>query len=872
MTARTIHEGILRLASRTPGRAAFSWHDGEWRETTYGQLLRDVQGIAAHLSRSGFGPGSRAAIVSENRPEWAAAYLATALAGGTAVPIDSQLGPRDVEALLTDSEASVLFHSAKLPSSTATPAERISFDSPAFRKIAETPPAFSLPSVGEEDMASLLYTSGTTGNPKGVMLSHKNFCADVEALIGFGLVRPDDNLLSILPFHHTYPFTCTLLLPLFTGATVTFPPSLKGPDLVATLRGRGITLFMAAPQLLELFRNGIYRKLKEAPFPLRLLLPGLASFCGLVRRHTGLNLGKALFPSVRRGFGERLRFLTSGGARLDPRVMEDLEAVGLTVLEGYGLTETSPVDPFNPLEKRKPGSAGKPLPSADLRILDPAETGEGEIAIAGPMVMMGYYRNPEATAEVLNDGWFRTGDLGHLDGDGYLFITGRRKEVIVLASGKNVYPEDVEKEYLKIPLIKEIGVRAAEREGRTEGIDAVIVPDLDVARRERIGNLHAALRDRIQVVSTGLPAFMRIKGFSLSSDPLPRTPLGKLKRYLLSAQASPGTKRAGEVEDDKELLADETGKEAARCILSVLPERRPVLLTSHLELDLGLDSLQRIELVVALEHAFSLRLPETFASEVQTVADLVGRLREARAAGSATAGQPAPVAEPSEMDRKKIGMDQGRLEWAFTLFCMTLLKALFYLFFRLRVRGIENLPEPPFIVSPNHVSHLDAFVVAAALPSSLFRRFHFQGYQTYFTRWPLTLFARLAHVIPIDPETFLREALQISSFLLRNGRTLCIFPEGGRSLDANLMEFKKGVAVLSREGRVPVVPARIEGTLHVLPRGRAWPRPGRIGITFGPPLPWEALARAARSGPVDPDQAFTAALKERIRRMGETGS
>jgi long-chain acyl-CoA synthetase len=246
---------------------------------------------------------------------------------------------------------------------------------------------------------------------------------------------------------------CTFLVPVFLGASITYPISLKGPDLLAAIKGRGVSILVGVPQLLALFRNSIMKKISGLPRPLPFILlklHGLARFC---REKFNINIGSAIFSSVHKGFGKQFRFFASGGAKLDPSVMKDLEALGFTVLEGYGLTETSPVLTFNPVSRRKPGSAGKPLPSVTIRITDPSDTGEGEIEIKGPMVMKGYYNNEAATAEVLRDGWFRTGDRGRLDKDGYLFITGRSKEVIVLSSGKNIYPEDVEKLYLDTPLI-----------------------------------------------------------------------------------------------------------------------------------------------------------------------------------------------------------------------------------------------------------------------------------------------------------------------------------------------------------------------------------------------------------------------------------
>jgi long-chain acyl-CoA synthetase len=873
MKGNTIVSLFLASAEKYPDNIAFNYFDeGSWQTLNYSEFLGKTRAISAHLIQSGVKKGDRVAIISENRYQWCASYIAIVMAGCVAVPIDAQLGAFEVRNLLADSGTVLVFHSAKTASNIEDAVRRINFDSPEFGDICGTVSSGRFPEVTEGELASIVYTSGTTGIPKGVMLTHRNFCSDAEAVISAGLITHGDNVLSILPLHHTYAFLCTFLVPLFLGATVTYPTGLKGPELISTMKERGVTVLVAVPQLLELIRNGILRKFREMPVVLSTLMLSVLNVCGYLRRRTGVNAGRMIFGAAHEAFGERFRFFASGGARLAPRVMRDLEALGFTVLEGYGLTETSPVVTFNPIHKRKPGSVGKPLPSVEIRIVNPSETGEGEVAIRGPMVMKGYYRRPEATAGVMQDGWFMTGDLGYLDEEQYLFITGRAKEVIVLSSGKNIYPEDVEKEYRKINLIKEICVTGIEKEGVVESLHGVIVPNLDEARKERIGNISESLKWAMNRIALRLPPYMRLKGFTLSSEPLPRTPLGKLKRYMIKDMPgrAAGKKRMAKKEDIS-LLGDETGAAVARCIKPLLREEMPVLSSDNLELDLGLDSLQRIELVVALEKAFSLRLPETFASEVQTVGELVDRIRELRAQGISDAGKPIWEdifsAEISGEEREKIGLHQGRVEWTLSIICLSLLRVVLRVFFRLEIRGIANLPAPPFIIAPNHCSNMDGFVVGVSVPVKVFRNLFFQGYQVYFRGRLPSLFARLAHVIPIDPETFLSRALQLSSYVLRNNRALCIFPEGGRSIDGNLMTFKKGIGILALEHGIPVVPALIEGTFEALPRGRVRPRFSKIRLSFGRPLYPGEVDFSKKTGGMDKYQFFADQLRERVKGL-----
>ena len=872
MTNNTIISLFLQSAERYPNNTAFNYFDQSWQTITYGKFLGKTRGIASHLIHAGVRKGDRIAIILENRHEWCASYLGVLMAGGIAVPMDAQLGANEVRNLLHDSGAVLVVHSDRTETNVKSQVRSINLDSPEFQEICRTPSRERYPELAEGDLASIVYTSGTTGTPKGVMLTHRNFCSDAEALISAGIVTHEDNVLSILPLHHTYAFMCTFLVPLLLGATITYPLGMKGPELISTMKERGVTVLVAVPQLLELIRNGIMKKFREMPTMVSVPLLLLLRISGGLRKGMDINPGKVLFASAHKAFGDRFRFFASGGARLDPMVKDDLEALGFTVLEGYGLTETSPVVTFNPVEKRKSGSVGRPLPGVEIKILNPSGTGEGEIAIQGPMVMKGYYKNPEATAQVIHDGWFLSGDLGYMDNEGYLFITGRAKEMIVLSSGKNVYPEEVEKAYQEIPLVKEICVTGIEKEGLVESLHGVIVPNLDHARKERIGNISDSLKWAMNKVALTLPPYMRLKGFTISSEPLPRTPLGKLRRYMVKDMITKarGERREAKGEDSS-LLRDETGRVVAGCITPLLREKMQVHSSDNLELDLGLDSLQRIELVVALEKAFSFKLPETFASEVQTVGELVERIREFKAQGISGVEKPLWedifTAEIPEEERRKIGLYQGRLEWVFSVVCIKLLKVFLRLFFRLEARGIENIPAFPFIIAPNHCSNMDGFVVGLSVPLAVFKNLYLQGYQTYFQGWLPSLFARLAHVIPIDPETFLSKALQLSSYVLKKNRALCIFPEGGRSIDGSLLEFKKGIGILAMEHNIPVVPLLIEGTFEALPRGALLPRFSKITLTIGKPLYPGDVDFSKKPEGMDEYQFFANEVRERVKGL-----
>jgi long-chain acyl-CoA synthetase len=884
---RVIPEVFLKSAEKCEDKVAFNYFDGGWKMVSYKELMHAVKSIASHLIKSGIQKGDRVAIVSENRPEWCMSYLGISLSGGVAVPVDAQLGQDEIKNLLADSETKVIFHSKKTEGHVREasgalypPVALINLDSPDFKDVSKTPEPERYPELSEEDLASIIYTSGTTGKPKGVMLTHNNFCSDAEALVEARILSENDSVLGVLPLHHTYPFMGNLLIPAFLGIPVTYPQSLKGPDLMTAMREKGVTILVSVPQLLELIRNGIINKIKHLHGPLPGIMLGILKISGNLRENFKINLGKFFFRSVHKALGRNFRFFASGGAKLDPEIMKDLEALGLTVLEGYGLTETSPVVTFNPIEKRKPGSVGKPLPSAEIKIIDPEkhqEPGimqEGEIVIRGPMVMKGYYKNPQATDQVLKGGWFYSGDLGYFDNDGYLFITGRLKEVIVLSSGKNIYPDDVEKQYLKIDFIKEICVIGFEEKGMVESIQAIIVPDLEYAKKSGTRNLQEALKWEINKVSSHLPQYMRIKGYVLYPEPLPRTPLGKLRRFMIKDLLKVKSEELKvKREEDRKLLEDEIGRKVVECIMPLLKQQVPVQSTDNLELDLGLDSLAKLELVVALEKTFSMKLPETFTSEIQTVEELVAKVKEFGKAGKSEV-EAMPQwgdilkTEPELDEMEKIGLDQGPLDRMMVFLGLNLVKIILKIFFRLRAEGLHYLPEKgSYIITPNHTSYLDAFCVGGALPSKLFTDLYSLGVQEYFVGGFRGFFARVAHVIPIDTEAYLNKAMQLSSYVLRNGKSLLIFPEGGRSFDGELMEFKKGVGILSLELNVPVVPAYIEGAFEALPRGAKWPRVKQITVKFGKPLHPSDIDFTKKPSEMDVYQFFMNEVRERVKEL-----
>ncbi len=808
---------------------------------SYGQFIGMAKVFAGNLRRRGVRPGMKIGLFVPSGPGWCLVFTASVLAGAIAVPINEAAAGEDLRAVFADCrpEAIVVNGETKkhIFSFSSSPSSEPGYFSPIVIDMEAPgffvfPPEAPLPpsSAQPDEPAMIIYTSGTTGLQKGVTLTHRNLISDAVGVIETGVVGEKENLLLGLPFYHSYPVMC-FIASFMSGASLTLLASLK--DLARVAKACEVTIIVAVPQMLELLDASIKKRL---PCPAALLLP----VCGGLRRKTGINLGRAVFRKAHSAFGGSLRLIASGGARLAPDVMLNLEAVGFTIVEGYGLTETSPIVTFNPVKKRKPGSAGKPVGGAEVRIKD------GEVQLRGPMLMQGYWKKPEETARAVEDGWLHTGDTGWVDDEGYLFLTGRKKEILVLSSGKNIVPEEVEKRYSgKSPLIKDIAVY--EEGGVLKG---VIVPELDYAREKGLASLREETGWELMRIGQDLPSFMRLKGFSLVKGPLPKTPLGKVKRYrlgeLLKKEEAAQPRQTG-----PEFLHGH-GQKTAHALNMAAGRKSGTAIRAedNLELDLGMDSLKRIELIAALEDEFSLSteegkraLPDDFLLDVQTAGELLKKM-EGFLFLQVAAGQAGPVSGAGKRPLppvKALPFKEGETvsfspaEKAASVLLYFMFKGLAKVLFRLKGKGLQNMPAPPFILAPNHSSFLDAFVIAASLPLRTVQSIFFVGWERYF-RGVIARTLRVIHVIPIDREHLLGGALRSSSLALRQGYSLCVFPEGGRSFDGRLMELKPGIAVMAANEGVPIVPAWIEGAARALPRGGRVIRPVRIEVRFGKPL------------------------------------
>ncbi len=862
---------FLETASRYPQNTAVQMKTGTaYHAYSYRDLMMAIASVARALSEQGIRKGDRVVILSENRPEWIIAYLAVVSNGAVIVPLDAQLTEKEVSLLLANSEAKAVCVSEacrpKLPRGASLMV--ISFDPgeglPFAKMLTAHPDAvFSAPPVGS-DPAALLYTSGTTGDPKGVILSHGNLASNRDSVIKLGLIDQTDNLLCILPLHHTYPAVACILYALSVGATVTVLNSLKGPDILACMQETGVSVVVGVPQLFTGLRRAIFDGIRKKPFAVQIIVKTLIRLNGLLRKMAGVNLGKLLFGQVHAMFGPRLKLFASGGARLEPDVFTDMTGLGFTIIEGYGLTETSPVCTFNPLTKQKPGSIGIPVPDVEVRIANPDRHGQGEIAVRGPNVMIGYYKKPQETAEVIRDGWFFTGDLGYRDKDGYFFITGRSKEMIVLGTGKKIFPEELEQFYRQIPSIKEICLIQGER-----GLEAAVVPNFEYLRMMNLSSSRETIAFALEDLAKDLPSYKRITGLKIFKDPLPATRLGKLRRSVVKNLYQKGGEQTEKTATDVD--ADLLSSPVAKKLLTSLEPfsaKKKIAPDDNLELDLGLDSLARVELVVSIEKSFGISLPESFGSEVFTVKDMLFRLQDLIATAQTGAGAQVRMSwadilsqEPSDELKRSLMLEAGFL-WGIANYLLTaLLSIVLTVYNRLTVRGVENLPSKgPYILAPNHLSIVDAPTVMAKIPWRISSQIYFLGTTDFFGGPISSRIAKLIHVIPVDMDARLYGAMQLSAYVLRQGKILCVFPEGTRSRDGRIKEFKKGVGIIAKELNIAAVPVAINGTYEMMPSGKYFPKPAKVRVSFGKPID---------PGNMDYDEIVKRLYEEVVGLLGE---
>jgi long-chain acyl-CoA synthetase len=750
-------------------------------------------------------------IYSENRVEWIYSFYAALQCGCIAVPIDYMASAEDVAYILDDCKPEILFISAAMAEAYVKVKEKSVFH-PKIVIFEDHPPVADQTQsewtgpADDDITAVIIYTSGTTGSPKGVMLSYTNIIANMKAVIEAKIFLSGSQTLVLLPLHHVFPLVGSMMVPLYAGGVLVISPSMQTPDLMKTLADNQVFVMIGVPRLYELMYRGLMAKINKSAVA--------RAFLNLVYFTKSRKLGKILFKKIHVGLGGHLHFMIAGGAALNKEVGKFFYAIGFDILEGFGMTEAAPMITFPRPGNVKIGSTGQALPGLTVEIRD------GEIVAKGPNIMKGYYNRPEETADVIKDGWLYTGDLGRIEKGGFLYITGRKKEIIVLPNGKNINPVEVE---MKLegssPAIKEAGVFMYK-----EMLHAVIFPDIKYLTDNNIDDVLNYFRESvISPFNAGMSSYKRIMQFTLVNTELPRTRLSKLQRFKLEELIlqTESQKTKTKDPDTVEYRAVKTFLES-QVDMDISPE-------DHLVFDISLDSLGKLSFINFIENSFGVKISEeqlTKFPSIQTISEyirsnkLFHREEESKWTGN--------VNEGAEVDLPKYSFLLGAI--------VRSVRSVANIFVRIEGKGFENIPEGACFFAPNHQSKLDAFLVLSYLDKKILKNTYSYAKNDHVKGAIRKFLARRTNVIVMDLARDLQESIHKMAEVVKLGKKILIFPEGTRTLSGDMGTFKKTYALLSVELTIPVVPIAISGAYYGEKTDRSRIKRTRITIEFLPSI------------------------------------
>ena len=834
---------FLPLFKTLGDREAVRFHNGyrTWR-ASYLDLEARIGAVVACLDSKGISKGERVLLWGENRLEWVAVFWACVARGVEVVPIDFHSSARFLARVQQQVRGRLLIFGEEVD------AAELEVDKLSFRAVTDLPAAvdrFEPSAISPADVVEIVFTSGTTGDPKGVVHRHKNICANLtpihKEISRFRwLARPFQPLrfLNLLPLSHMFGQTAGLYIAPLLGGAVVFTQLFNPGAILETIHRERVSILVSVPRLLRNLGNEIGRRFEL----------GIET-----RRFQGV-LGVAeswwKYRGVHRALGWKFWAFVSGGAQLDSELEGFWRQLGFVVVQGYGLTETSPVVAMNhPLSTRR-GSIGQAIEGQQIRI-----AADGEILVRGDSVVTEYLEDGRLTDAGLDDGWLHTGDAGEIDEQGRLYYKGRLKEMIVTADGLNVYPSDIETVLNRLPEIKESVVVPVFEDGE-EKVHAVLIRRDPSARPEQL----------IGAANGELEAHQRIHSWSLwPEEEFPRTASTlKVKRVEVAARVRGPS--GGEAAPAKTVTAGALAQLAARQGHALGPEAR-------IAEDLGLSSLERVDLMSQLENEYGVELDEARFSALATVGELEALLREARQPpadrqariAARGAGSDEAASAPGAGSSAALQPLMPRLpRWNRSALiramrCLALegvaLPMFRQMLVRFRVEGLENLSSvrPPVIFAANHNSHFDAIAVLAALPARLRRRVSPAMSQDYFSaywdwrrapfqetlqiagQYYLATFLVNAYPLP-QKMSGTRRALRYTGELVEEGFCPLVFPEGERSRDGRIQPFKSGIGLMAARLGVPVVPIRLEGLFEIYSIHHEWPEPGALRVRFGKPL------------------------------------
>lgn len=759
-------------------------------------------------------------IFSDNRPEWIFAFYGAWLNQAIVVPADPMSASADIAYMAFDCKPEVIFCSNEKKATTEEAVKQL--DNPPEIIVFEEMPTLPAPSEvrevqanDDDQIAVIIYTSGTTGKPKGVMLTYANLKSNMDAVsVQIPIYKPSERVMILLPLHHIFPLMGSMIVVFYSGATAVIAPGMTNEHIINTLQKYQITIVIGVPRLYSMIRKGIMNKINASPLAKKMF--------ALAKTLHSRKVSKTLFKTIHKKFGGHIKYLISGGAALDKEVAKDFKTLGFEILDGYGMTEASPIITFTRPGKWKVGSPGQAMPGVEVAIRD------GEIVAKGDNIMKGYYHRPEETNEILKDGWLYTGDLGYLDKKGYLWINGRKKDIIVLSNGKNINPA-----YLESDMEEKIeGIAETAVISKDDRLHAIIRPDQEFINKKDISNTTEYFRKVIKdEFNPQVASYRRINQLTITNDELPRTRLGKLRRFKLTDIVTSTVLQDKDKEKPKSKVpADFKEYEIIR---SFLEEQKSVEISpsDNLEFDIGLDSLDKVSLQTFLNNSFGVDISSEKFMNFPSVVKLAEYIQEKKQKLKYEA------INWSEILKEHRQLTLPKSSWL-GQFLLKVSKYFFRVYFRLSYKGLERLPQQqPFIIAPNHQSFLDGFLIASVLKRKTYQNTVFYAKEKHLkTRW-LKYFAKKNNIVIVDVSNDLKASIQKLAMAIRKNRNIIIFPEGTRSENGAVGPFKNMFAILSRELNVPVVPVVISGAHKAFPRGASFPKPfTKIELEFLNPV------------------------------------
>ena len=746
-------------------------------------------------------------IFMENRPELLYSFLGTWDKSGTCVCLDASLSGEELVYYINDSDSKYIYTSqGNLPK--VQKALEISGKTLGIAVVddiagKEFDGELVINAPAPENVALMLYTSGTTGNPKGVMLKFDNILINVEGLDKYNMFVQEDIVLALLPMHHIFPLLGSGVIPLAKGATIVFLKEMSSQAMVDAFQKYKVTMMIGVPRLWEMLHQKIMEKINASK-----VTKGIFK---LAEKINSISFSRKIFKKVHDNFGGNLRFFVSGGSKLDPKIARDFLTLGIKICEGYGMTETAPMISFTPLNEIMPGSAGKILPGIEVKIAD-----DGEIIARGRNVMKGYYKRPEATAETIDkDGWIHTGDLGEIKND-YLYVTGRKKEMIVLSNGKNINPIEIEQWIMgKTNLIQEIVVAEID-----SVLTAVIYPNFQKISEEKVTNIKETLKwGVIDSYNGKAPNYKKILDIRIVQEEMPKTKIGKIRRFMIPEMLK--------AKENDNIVIEEPKFEEYTMLKEYLVKvkKKPVTPFAHIELDLGMDSLDMVELLTYLESTFGIKASEELIIENSTVEKLAVYIKENRGENK------VEEVNWNEYLNKDIDVELPKSNIV-TKIGKAILWIVFKLYIRVKKEGTENITTDPVIYAGNHQSFLDAFLFNHVVPTNVLNNVYYLAKVKHFSKGYMKTLGENSNVILVDINKNLGEVLQTLAMVLRSGKSVAIFPEGARTRDGKMLEFKKSFAILAKELNIPIVPFGIKGAFEAFPSNSKFPKSSDVEIKF----------------------------------------